>query len=501
MRNPFGNPASPSALPRRTRPWVVVLSSLLVLAIVGAFFYRIFAAEYELRAAVAEADRTEPRWRLEDVEADRTVVPDAENSARPVAAAKHLFPEKWPFWDWPDAATDQSGGPPGAPDKHKALADGLQDLEPQRQLNDEQLTALHTEVLRAAEALAEARKLTGLTGGRHRITYSSDWISTRMPHLQDAREVCHLLTWDALVRAQDGDPDGALASCRAALNAGRSVGDEPFLISQLVRISCSTVAIRQAERVLVQGQPSEDALKALQQLLEKEESSTPLLTGIRGERAGLDAMMEAVASGRTTLTTRDLVKFSYFCSNNTLSPVEELELWQPGFLTAQRAAVLRYMNRAVELTALPAERRHEAFARLEATLPGQPVLVRRLVQALGKNSDACQRSQAQLRCALAATSAERYRRAVGRWPDTLDALTGAGYLRETPADPYDGKPLRWRRLDDGAEAYSIGPDGEDDGGKMDRKNPMAPGTDLGFRLWDPSRRRQPPVEDAGPKGK
>ncbi len=151
MFNPLGNPASPFALPRRTRRWVVFLLSLFILVVVGAYFHRIFAAEYELRAAVAEADRTDPRWHLGDVEADRTVVPDAENSARPAAAAKHLFPEKWPFWDWPDAATDQSGGPPGAPDKHKTLADSLQDLEPQRQLNDAQATALHTELRRAGE--------------------------------------------------------------------------------------------------------------------------------------------------------------------------------------------------------------------------------------------------------------------------------------------------------------------------------------------------------------
>ncbi len=155
----------------------------------------------------------------------------------------------------------------------------------------------------------------------------------------------------------------------------------------------------------------------------------------------------------------------------------------------------------MELTALPAERRHEAFARLEASLPTQPALVRRLVPNLGKCSDACQRYQAQLRCAIAATAAERFRRADGRWPDTLDALMEAGYLRETPVDPYDGRPLRWRRLEDGAEAYSVGPDDEDNGGNMDRKNPVTPGTDIGFRLWGPSRRRQPPVEDAGPKGK
>ena len=75
----------------------------------------------------------------------------------------------------------------------------------------------------------------------------------------------------------------------------------------------------------------------------------------------------------------------------------------------------------------------------------------------------------------------------------MDKLKKAGYVREALSDPYDGQPLRWLRLDDGVEVYSIGPDGEDNGGKMDRQHPLTPGTDLGFRLWDVAKRRQPPV--------
>jgi len=57
-----------------------------------------------------------------------------------------------------------------------------------------------------------------------------------------------------------------------------------------------------------------------------------------------------------------------------------------------------------------------------------------------------------------------------------------------PADPFDGKPLRLGHLPDGLVIYSVGPDKTDDGGKIDRSHPGAPGTDLGFQLWDPDRR-------------
>jgi hypothetical protein len=43
-----------------------------------------------------------------------------------------------------------------------------------------------------------------------------------------------------------------------------------------------------------------------------------------------------------------------------------------------------------------------------------------------------------------------------------------------PADPYDGKPLRFKRLSAGYVVYSIGSDGRDDGGL--ERNPKNPGT-------------------------
>jgi hypothetical protein len=99
-------------------------------------------------------------------------------------------------------------------------------------------------------------------------------------------------------------------------------------------------------------------------------------------------------------------------------------------------------------------------------------------------------AQAELRCAVAMVAVERHRRAQNRWPDALTDLVPT-YLPRVPLDPYDGAPLQYRRLNDGVVIYSIGRDGKDNAGKLD-KNPLKEGTDLGFRLWDLAQRRQPP---------
>jgi hypothetical protein len=259
-------------------------------------------------------------------------------------------------------------------------------------------------------------------------------------------------------------------------------------------MACRAIAVNRIQRTLAQGQPSDAALRQLQDLLEKEEAEPLMLYALRGERAGVDQLLEAVQAGTIKTTGRDLVKMA---GKSGLPPeeqptlVETLSLSSGVVLTAHRAAMLRYLTRAVEIAKLPPEEQYARFEEWKATRKDQPVLVRVLVPALSKVANASRRTGTLLRCAAVAVAAERYRRDKGHWPETLAALQEAGYLRAVPADLYDGRPLRWRRLADGVVVYSVGLDGRDDGGKLHPWNPEAPGTDLGFRLWDADKRRQP----------
>jgi hypothetical protein len=96
-----------------------------------------------------------------------------------------------------------------------------------------------------------------------------------------------------------------------------------------------------------------------------------------------------------------------------------------------------------------------------------------------------------LRTAALAVAAERYRLKHGQWPSGMPELVREGLIKEECTDPYDGKPLRWKRTPTGLIIYSIGKDKIDDGGKLNRDNPSAAGTDFGIELWDISLRRLP----------
>ena len=100
--------------------------------------------------------------------------------------------------------------------------------------------------------------------------------------------------------------------------------------------------------------------------------------------------------------------------------------------------------------------------------------------------------RAELRTARCMLALERYRQAHAKWPASLRELVPE-FIEAVPVDPYDGQPLRYHRRVDGVVIYSIGPDKFDNGGAV-RNQPGKPATDIGFQLWDPARRRQPPAK-------
>jgi hypothetical protein len=470
--------------PPRRRRWRRLLWLLPPLALVAAaWLYMYHAGDQRLAEAVAEAERTDPHWRLDDILTERAKIPDEENGALTALAAKAKRRPvgPWPWWE-------SSPPPPRVANPERNPFEVMRDWKPNEALPDWARDSMRPEMELVADAIGEARKLADQPRGRYPITYSKDYISTLMPSIQDAREVAHLLSYDALFRAQSGDLDGALVSCRALINNARSIGDEPTLIAQLVRMAIRAIAIGQAERTLGQGEPSADELAALQKAMEEEAEEPLLRIAVRGERGGMDRLMQTLQDGNTSVKQmKGLMAGGLTHQQGRWG--ETALLYIPGAVTSNRAVLLQYMNRLVEISQMPPEQQVEPLNDLERALRKEPLLVRELLPAVGKVAEAERRTRAILRCAAAGLAAERYRREHGRWPEGLDDLKGK-FLREVPLDPYDGKPLRYRKDGEGIIIYAIWKDRQDDGGDRAKLNTYQDGTDAGFRLWDVDKRRQ-----------
>jgi hypothetical protein len=462
------------------RRWllVAVLVLLPVLVLAGVYIYIAYLADVELQAAFAEADRLDPGWRLDNLLQRRPAYADDDNSALQVARSRSLIPNRWA--------------------SKKGFNDLFADLPRQHQLDAEQLKALRQEMEKAATAVTEARKLADRPHGRFPLQWAPDSISTFLIS-QDTREVANLLCFDALLLAQEGDLNGALRSLRGVLNAERAVGDEPTLVSALIRMADRTVAVGKLERVLAQGEPSPTALADLQRLLEEDEAENLLLCGMRGERAGMDQLMENIQNGSVKLADVLGPAGKRLGLSNPEAVETALVTYSSANFKSQRAAVLRILTQLVEAAKLPPEEQAPRNKQFSAEIRNHGLLVRVFVSAVTKVAEANQRSLAVLRCALVAVAAERYRRAHGGWPASLDALVADELLKQVPADPYDGAPLRYRMHDDRVVIYSIAQDLQDNGGTFDSKSGMTKGTDIGFTLWNVAQRRLLPLPAAEPE--
>jgi hypothetical protein len=300
-----------------------------------------------------------------------------------------------------------------------------------------------------------------------------------------------------MLRCQDRDMEGAMVSCRAMFNAGRAVGDEPTLVSMLVRAACRRITVQQLERVLAQGEPSPQSLAAFQKVLEDEDAENLFLIAVRGERGLMDGFLEQVQRGEVSHAQlkQSVAGLSVVSGDSGLTPEELLQLVVvSGSVKHERAEVLKAMNRAVEIAKLLPEEQGPKLAAWRESAKEGSLLVRKLSPSVVKVGNVSRRSHADLRCMIVMLAAERYRRERrehgGRWPDKLADLT-PDYLKGVPTDPFDGKPIRFRRTADGVAVYSVGLDGEDDGGNLSDKW-LDKGTDWGYRLWDVDKRRQAP---------
>jgi hypothetical protein len=477
-------PSTEARAPFRRRRWlrrVLIIGAIAILAPVLIYSYIAYTTRSAWADAEAEAALEDPRWKLLEIEADRRKIPDNENSARHAMATVSLA----------------RGFHVSSVKEYDRVFDKL---PPAVQLNTQQIQLIRGQLAKQPKALVEARKLKDMPYGRFPIVYSDDFICTLIPNQQETRQLADWLSNDAMLLAQDRDFDEAVESCQAILNAGRTIGDEPTLISFLIRAALQAISVTTLERVLAQSHEpiSDKTLAAMQALLEKEMNECSWVQGMRGERAGQHYLFENIRAGKVDPNNlRSLISFS---PPGQAGPGDFIdgalvEIYPRSMLTSYPAH-LRYMNRVVAAAKLPIDQRGPALKKLDDEMRASGSQATRIfAPAMMKVERADTRNQLYLRTALIGVACERYRlqREDGRWPETLDDLVKAKLLDKLPIDPLHKEPFHYRRHADYIVIYSKGLDGTDDGGNIDRDRIHEPGVDIGFRLWHLERRRQTPL--------
>jgi hypothetical protein len=467
---------------RKLALWCLGLFAAVVLVLYVARFQMGRMGQRQLNIQQARLDQTDPGWRLDAIleERQKKEPPADQNSATLVLKLAADIPQEWRDW-WKSEDASR-------------LLEARDYRLPPREVVD----AARKPEAASMFVRAEALRLRDKKAGAYPLTIAPDPIATLLPHLNKAREVAALLQYDGSLAAIDKKPNRGVLAARAALGVARSIGDEPLLISQLVRIACAMVAAQTAMRVLACGAPDEWLVELQAELLA--EADTPWFeVGMRGERALLDRVFQGFADG--TIPPENW--FNYAGIKNPgpehYAAFRSYRALMPG----DRAKCLEITTAYLEAAKLP---HHERLAVLKAVpIPAGPpeeiryILTRLLVPASEKVAEAGLRTRAYLLSAATCVACERFRRKHGRWPNGLAELTPT-FLPAVPLNPFDGKPPTYRVYPDRIVVHCFWANSplRMDELPDDFREPHAPGVGLGFRVWNPESRGMPPEEKKAP---
>ena len=313
---------------------------------------------------------------------------------------------------------------------------------------------------------------------------------------RDVQRVIFLLWLDAELRIEAGESRRRSSTFgRWSTPAARSA-TIPGTPAQMSRAGGFGRAIPCLETALAQGEAASTSLAALQSLLEDEARQPARMIALRGERAIIDDLVRANPRGqarpigdsrflRLSLLGKAFSNphqhsrepgYSLFAFHTRVDggrPVARGRADRRDEGAQRRMGASRRMQWGFLESRAPAHR----TAAVRQDRPASPTW-------LGIND-------AQIRTAIAALAAERFRSIKERWPESLDQLVPKYICRRAPRPVRDA--LRSSSSSCPTACSSIRSDltAKDDGGKIDPKLRVRDGADTGFRLWNVDRRRQP----------
>ncbi|MCS7263538.1 MAG: type II secretion system protein GspG [Armatimonadetes bacterium] len=308
----------------------------------------------------------------------------------------------------------------------------------------------NSQVLQAAQpALKTFRKALNFP---HTRLVEKPIFTGEFKHLLYFRDFSRLLVAEAKQQKQNGRMDKAIENYRDIMKLCRRIGDEPFKIAFLVQCAIFTIA----QRLLWEDLLSDtDASTKLYQVALNElrawDFERDFLRALQAERCIMgieyfDWQREEVKKAGKSIPFVFFIGFQnrFFWENQ----LQMLRFYERFNEIARKGAP--YDMRKVRLIADAYSSKRHIFTATIAPSMLEPFEKVNQIHALRQVTET-------------ALSLRLYRSERGRYPESLQALVPK-YLPKVPIDPYDGKPIKYRRLSRGFKVWSVGGNGKDEVG-------------------------------------
>ncbi len=318
--------------------------------------------------------------------------------------------------------------------------------------------------------------------------------STLLPQYQHFRALARMLGLAARVDAARGDWAGAMGASLDDVQMGETLPRGGSLIGMLVGVACESIG-RHPAWGYVDHLTAAQARAAARRLEAIRAGHVPFADTVQeGEWTGQAGLLELM---RRRDWPGDFIAQSQNQSNNTSggspSLSDTFSAWQTAsaIRRAGRQTILSHYTRYMDQAIANARRPYAAHPP-DPALPDDPI--NRLMDSSNLSSTRINETRSDTQNALLLTllALRAYRLEHGAYPAALSALA-PGYLKAVPDDPFAlSGPLRYRLAGAKFVLYSVGPDGNDDGGKpifdATKPAPSAPaGSDQRYNVQPESR--------------
>lgn len=323
------------------------------------------------------------------------------------------------------------------------------------------------------------------------LNYSEVFTKMKYTSLAPAKKTAQRLAASAINNLRNQDADAATKDIQAMLAVEQGISHDRTLISELVRMAITQIAVAANWELLQSAAAGDKQLAALQR-------NWMDLEFIQGFQ---NAMSIERVVGQVELTTmRDSGLESYFAPLKELGLLEANEdnffsnlkvrykcmMWRYWWSYPDELREIKGVQSVLE-AARSARTSHSFFAadtelknKIELlgikpddgdgfwfTDPAKAdfhSIISSSMNAFERAFNKVMKVETAKQMTITAIALKRYQLKHGAFPEKLSELTPE-FLASVPLDPVDGQPLRYRRNADGSfTLYSIGENGVDDGG-------------------------------------
>jgi hypothetical protein len=299
-----------------------------------------------------------------------------------------------------------------------------------------------------------------------------------LPHLSVTKRVCQVLKLRALASFEKGDTESGFEDLRLMFRIAETHREEPFLISQLVRLAETQIALQVLWEGLADHRFTEPQLVALQSNLQEPDIVQGMDHSLRAERAFGIKIIDWIRAHPDRISMLGFLDGGSGDGAQAASASVLIRLAPRGWFQFEKLNYARLFEeyllpsartRADRVDPVLVERQIEELDQVlflkAGAITEHQFLAKMLLPALSKVIVKAAYGQCVLSLADTACALERFRISHGSYPEQLQELVPQ-YLEKLPLDVITGDSLIYRRFETGRFIlYSVGWNQTDDGGQ------------------------------------